>query len=118
MPGASRSGCWTRWAGWVAAIPPTLANAMLAGVLLGLCVEPFRALVDEPAAIARVLLTWLVVLRLARRWAVPAALLAALVVVVVTGSLSELGDTPLGPHLTWTTPTFDLATVVAIGLPL
>jgi benzoate membrane transport protein len=105
-------------AGWVAAIPPALANAMLAGVLLGLCVEPFRALVDEPAAIAPVLLTWLVVLRLARRWAVPAALLAALVVVVVTGSLSELGSTPLAPHLTWTTPTFDLATVVAIGLPL
>jgi benzoate membrane transport protein len=105
-------------AGWVSAIPPALANAMLAGVLLGLCVEPFRALVAEPAAIAPVIVTWLVVLRLARRWAVPAALAAALVVVVVTGSLDGLGGAGLTPHLTWTTPTLDLATVVALGVPL
>ena len=37
---------------WVARIPTSLANAMLAGVLLGLCVQPFLALTDSPAAIA------------------------------------------------------------------
>ena len=47
----------------VSRIPAPLASAMLAGVLLGLCVEPFRALAADPAAIAPVLLTWLVLLR-------------------------------------------------------
>ena len=40
----------------VAAIPPTLANAMLAGVLFGLCLAPIRALAEAPARGARVIL--------------------------------------------------------------
>ena len=102
----------------VARIPAALANAMLAGVLLVLCVEPFRALADEPAAVAPVLVTWLVLLRLARRWAVPGAFAAALVVVAVSGSASSLAGGDLAPHLTWTAPTLDPLTVVAIGVPL
>ncbi len=103
---------------WVARIPMPLANAMLAGVLLVLCVEPFRALADSPGAIAPVLATWLVLLRLARRWAVPGAFAAALVVIVVTGSLGGLGAGDLAPRLTWTTPHLDPLTVIAIGVPL
>ncbi|MGA8256990.1 MAG: benzoate/H(+) symporter BenE family transporter [Nocardioides sp.] len=103
---------------WVAKIPMPLANAMLAGILLILCVDPFLALADDPAAIAPVLVTWLVLMRVARRWAVPGALAAAVVVVVVSGSLSDVRASDLAPQLTWTTPTFDLVTVVAIGLPL
>lgn len=103
---------------WVARIPMPLANAMLAGVLLVLCVEPFLALADEPAAIAPVLLTWLVLLRLARRWAVPGAFAAALVVVLVSGSLADVPGGDLVPSLTWTTPTIDLAVALAIGVPL
>jgi benzoate membrane transport protein len=99
-------------------IPMPLANAMLAGVLLTLCVEPFRALADDPAAIAPVLLTWLVALRVARRWAAPLAFVAAVVVIVVTGSLSAVGGGELVPQLTWTTPAFSLATSVAVGVPL
>ncbi len=103
---------------WVARIPMPLANAMLAGVLLVLCVEPFLALGDDPAAIAPVLATWLVLMRLARRWAVPGALAAALVVIVVSGSLSDVRAGDLAPQLTWTTPTVDVITILAIGVPL
>lgn len=103
---------------WVARIPTSLANAMLAGVLLGLCVQPFLALTDSPAAIAPVLLTWLVLLRLARRWAVPGAFAAAVVVVVASGSLADVDGADLAPVLTWTTPHLDPLTVVAIGVPL
>ncbi len=102
---------------WVARIPMPLANAMLAGVLLVLCVEPFRALADEPAAIAPVLLTWLVLLRLARRWAVPGAFAAAVAVIAASGSLGDLGG-GVAPAFTWTTPVFDPLTIVAIGVPL
>jgi len=103
---------------WVQLIPSSLANAMLAGVLLTLCVEPFRALADAPAAVGPVLLTWLVALRVARRWATPLALVTAIVVIVVTGSLDGAGSSELVPSLTWTTPHPDLAAAVAIGLPL
>ncbi|CAN5367829.1 benzoate/H(+) symporter BenE family transporter [soil metagenome] len=103
---------------WVARIPMPLANAMLAGVLLVLCVEPFRALADSPGAIAPVLLTWLVLMRLARRWAVPGAFAAALVVIVVSGSLGDVRAADLAPGLTWTSPHLDPVTIVAIGVPL
>lgn len=58
----------------VAAIPDELAAAMLAGVLLVLCVAPFRALAADPAVIAPVVLAWLVGFVLIRRWAVPIAI--------------------------------------------
>lgn len=100
----------------VARIPPALANAMLAGVLLVLCVEPFLALADDPAAVGPVVATWLVLMRVARRWAVPGAFAAAVVVIAVSGSLSGLDGA--APALAWTTPHLDPITVAAIGLPL
>lgn len=112
------TGLFSPLARLVRAIPLALANAMLAGVLLVLCVAPFRALVDEPAAVGPVLLTWLLLMRVARRWAVPGAFVTAVVVIVVTGSLSAVEAADVVPHLTWTTPGFDAATVLAIGVPL
>ncbi len=103
---------------WVARIPVALANAMLAGVLLGLCVQPFLALADAPGAVAPVLVTWLVLLRVARRWAVPGAFAAAAVVIVVSGSLTGIDRADLAPTLTWTTPHLDPLTMIAIGVPL
>lgn len=103
---------------WVAQIPSAIANAMLAGVLITLCVAPFKALALEPAAIAPVLLTWLVLLRVARRWSVPGALVAALIVIAVSGSLDNVDSAQLIPHLTWISPTLDVSAMIAIGLPL
>ncbi|WP_205471240.1 benzoate/H(+) symporter BenE family transporter [Nocardioides sp. SYSU D00038] len=103
---------------WVAAIPSSLANAMLAGVLLQLCLAPFVALPDEPAAIAPVIAVWALGQRFFRQWAVPAAFATALVVIVVSGSLTDVEHGHLSPVLTWTTPQLDVPTLVAIGLPL
>lgn len=102
----------------VSAIPPGLANAMLAGVLLTLCVEPFRALSLSPGAIAPVLVAWLALTRLARRWAVPGALAVAVVVIAVTGSFSHLAGARLTPILVGVAPSWEPATVIAIALPL
>lgn len=99
----------------VAAIPHSLARAMLAGVLLPLCLAPVTALVDSPAAVAPLVLTWLVLLRLAPRWAVPGALLVALVTVLAT---ARIDTADLAPHLVWTTPTWSLSALVGIALPL
>jgi benzoate membrane transport protein len=63
-----------------------------------------------------VIAIWALVGRFARTWAVPAALVAAAVAIGLTGP--GLGDVALAPALVWTTPTFDLATVVGVGVPL
>ena len=99
----------------VAAIPQSLARAMLAGVLLPLCLAPVTALVDAPWVIAPVVLTWLLLLRLAPRWAVPAALAVALGTVLAT---AQVDTAALAPTLTWTTPHWSVSAVVGIALPL
>ena len=111
------TGLVPRFGDLVAAIPPSLARAMLAGVLLPLCVEPVLALADSPAMVAPVVLTWLVLQRRAARWAVPAALVVALVVVVVTaGDAVAAGD--LLPTLALTAPTWSWQAMVGVTLPL
>lgn len=104
----------------VARIPTALAQAMLAGVLLGLCTAPVQALVDAPAVVAPVVLTWLVLTAwpAGRRWAVPGALVVAVVAAAVEGSLSGLGPSDAAPSVALVVPTLDLGTVVAIALPL
>jgi benzoate membrane transport protein len=99
----------------VAAIPQSLARAMLAGVLLPLCLAPVTALVDAPEVIAPVVLTWLVLLRLAPRWAVPAALAVALGIVLGT---AHVDTDALAPTLAWTTPHWTASALVGVALPL
>ncbi|TDT78303.1 benzoate membrane transport protein [Arthrobacter sp. AG258] len=102
------------------AIPPTLAQAMLAGVLLQLCLAPFKALGTVPWFVAPVILCWLVMMRFAPRWAVPAALLVALLVIgihVAAGG-TALGAATLIPTLVWTTPAFTLQALMGIAVPL
>lgn len=72
------TGLWPRLGALIAAIPTTIAQAMLAGVLLELCLAPVHGVVDHPALVLPSVLVWLVLLRLAPRWAVPAAFATAL----------------------------------------
>jgi benzoate membrane transport protein len=100
----------------IAMIPVPIASAMLAGVLVELCLAPVRALAEVPLLAAPVILVWALVGRFARTWAVPAALAVAAVAIAWSGP--GLGNVALAPALVWTTPTFDLATIVGVGLPL
>jgi benzoate membrane transport protein len=61
---------------------------------------------------------WLVVARLAPRWAVPAAVVATVIVVVVSGEGADLAGAQLWPVLTVTWPALDPAVLVSLGLPL
>ncbi len=69
----------------VAAIPSALANAMLAGVLFGLCLAPIRGLIEAPLPTGLVVLTWLVVSRWKRLYATPAAALVAALMIGFNG---------------------------------
>ncbi|MEE6262550.1 benzoate/H(+) symporter BenE family transporter [Plantactinospora sonchi] len=102
----------------IAAIPRPVAGAMLAGILVPLCTAPVRALVEIPALAVPVVATWAVLLRYARGWAVPGALVAAVTAIALTGQDAGLADATLRPALAWTVPTFDLSALVGIALPL
>ncbi|WP_353113010.1 benzoate/H(+) symporter BenE family transporter [Microbacterium sp.] len=104
----------------IASIPPSIAQAMLAGVLLPLCLAPISGLVTNPWGVAPVVLTWLVFARLAPRWAVPLAFVTAAVVVVV-GILrrgATVDPALLLPRVELTAPVFTVGGVIGIALPL
>lgn len=104
----------------IAAIPTSIAQAMLAGVLLQLCLGVVTGLAVNPLGVAPVVVVWIVAMRVAPRFAAPLAFVAAAIVVAVhliaTGAAPDAAD--LAPHVAVTTPSFTLAGVVGIALPL
>ncbi|RAI60329.1 benzoate/H(+) symporter BenE family transporter [Roseicella frigidaeris] len=112
------AGLWRPLGRAVAAIPPPLANAMLAGVLLGLCLAPVRALVEAPLPGLAILLGWALVGRVNRLLAVPAAVLIAVVAIALTVSLPPGLLAAAGPAPVLVAPQFSLAALAGIALPL
>jgi benzoate membrane transport protein len=102
----------------VAAIPRPIAGAMLAGVLVPLCTAPVRALIDIPLLAAPVTLTWALLMRFARPWAVPGALAAAVVGIAVSGADQGLSAAALRPELVFVMPHLTWTAVVGLAVPL
>ncbi|MDI2034246.1 benzoate/H(+) symporter BenE family transporter [Paenarthrobacter nitroguajacolicus] len=104
----------------MARIPTALAQAMLAGVLLPLCLAPFKSLGSAPLLVAPVVLCWIVLMKFAPRWSVPASLLVALAVIGIhiLSSGVQLPGENLLPRLEWTTPTFSVEAAIGLALPL
>ena len=104
----------------IALIPGPVAQAMLAGVLLALCLEPVPALKANPGAILPIVVVWLLGVRLIPRWAVPAAFVAACAVIGV--DMIRHGTTIPGadlvPQLSFTAPQWSWAAMIGIALPL
>lgn len=111
------TGLWPGLAKAVAAIPAPLAQAMLAGVLVELCLAPVRGVVEAPLAVLPIIVVWLVLMRFAPSWASPAAFAVGLVVLLARASGSGL-DGPLLPVLEPVVPAFTWSAVVGIALPL
>jgi benzoate membrane transport protein len=109
-------GYWKTFGRLVSKIPATIASAMMAGVLLGLCLAPIKAVATVPEAALPVILVWAVVARFYRLMAVPAAVVAAVIVVVFQGEPIEF--TSLWPDAVLITPVFNWAAVIGIALPL
>jgi benzoate membrane transport protein len=101
-------------------IPAPLAQAMLAGVLLPLCLAPVKALQTAPLLVVPVLLCWLVLSRFAPRWSVPGALAVALagIVIQVVVEGRAVPAEGLLPATEWTTPSWSLGALAGIALPL
>ncbi len=116
-------------AGWfrplgrlIEAIPASLANAMLAGVLLPICLAPIHALAYDAWLAMPLLLTWWLVGRINRFFAVPAALLVLVPLVAwrlgVPEDFAVQLRASLIPHVEFIRPVFDPQAMISIGIPL
>ncbi len=106
----------------IEAIPSSLANAMLAGILLVICLAPVKALVFDWTLALPVLFTWWIITQFARLYAVPAALLVLFALLILKAGLptdfqSQLTQS-LVPPVLLTKPVFTLSASISIALPL
>ncbi|RVM91636.1 benzoate transporter BenE [Sinorhizobium meliloti] len=116
------AGLWKPLGRIVSAIPPALANAMLAGVLLSLCFAPVKAIAFNPLFGLPIVLAWAVVGSVSRLYAVPAALIAFVLVVALGidmpgGALAGL-SAALVPQAEFVSPSFSASALISIALPL
>lgn len=102
----------------IAAIPSALANAMLAGMLLTLCLAPITAVAEMPLLALPILLSWMIALRFARRYAVPVAVVVTGVVLATTTHLPTGALDGAWPALVPVVPEFTWDAIVRLGLPL
>jgi benzoate membrane transport protein len=102
----------------IGAIPAPIANAMLAGMLLTLCLAPINAVAQMPALALPVVLAWAIGMRLARRYAVPIAVVVTGIVLASTTNLPAGALDGSWPSLVPVMPVFTLDAIVRIGLPL
>jgi len=87
-------------------------------VLLPICLAPIEAVATLPMFAAPIVIVWLVLYRLAPRWAVPAAMVVAIIAVMVYAGSGWLTAESITPRLEFVGPTFDLFTILSVGLPL
>jgi benzoate membrane transport protein len=111
------AGLWGPLTRAITAIPGPIASGLMAGVLLPICLAPVHAVVDVPELAIPMVVVWLALWKVARRWAVPGALVAAAIGVALD-PVSGGGATHLLPQLTWVTPSLHLGTLLGLGLPL
>lgn len=110
-------GLWPALGRAITSIPKPLASAMLAGVLLPICLAPIQAVATLPLLAAPIVIVWLVLYRLAPRWAVPAAMVVAVISIVASAGTGWMAGA-VAPQLDFVAPTFDPFTILSIGLPL
>jgi benzoate membrane transport protein len=114
------TGLWPRLGELVARIPAALAQAMLAGVLLPLCLAPITAAAAAPTWVLPTLVLWVAGLRWWQRWAVPVAFAGALVTVGVAFAAGQahVDAAALTPSLVLVAPSLSWPAVVGVALPL
>lgn len=106
----------------VSAIPPALANAMLAGVLIGLCFAPVKAIAFNPWFGLPIVIAYFLGGAVNRLAAIPCALVAFVLVIAFgidmpEGALASVWQA-IVPAPVLVVPQFTLAGLVSVALPL
>ncbi|MBJ7597347.1 MAG: benzoate transporter [Candidatus Nephthysia bennettiae] len=102
----------------IARVPTGIVSAMLAGILFSFGTEMFQSLGVAPLVVSAVLVGYLVVKRFSARYAVVCALGLGVLAAALSGRLRLSGLRLELAMPQWTTPTFSLAAMIGIGLPL
>ncbi|MCT8971148.1 benzoate/H(+) symporter BenE family transporter [Microbaculum marinisediminis] len=102
----------------VAAIPSSIANAMLAGIILELCLAPVQAIGVIPQFALPVIVVWAVMLRVARLYAMPVAVVVTAAIIMTTTELPVATVGELLPAPVLIAPSFTWGAVVSLAIPL
>lgn len=111
------TGLWPALGRLVSSIPKPIASAMLAGVIFNFCIAPFQSASDFPWLVLPALMVWLLLYKYATIWATP----AAMVLIFASTAIAEgitVDPSSILPTLEFVVPTFDLASIIGISLPL
>jgi len=115
-------GFWKPLSRMVSAIPTSLASAMLAGILFGLCLAPVKAVAEYPMFALPIFFVWLLAGKIHKLLAVPAALLTFFVILFffidVPDGFSSLTQESILTKLVWVTPEFSVGATIGIAIPL
>lgn len=112
------AGLWRPLGRAVASIPLSLASAMLAGVLMELCLAPAKAVAHFPELALPIILAWAVGWCFARRYAVLMAVAVTIILVTITTHLPPDALTLLRPNLILTRPVLHFSAAISIAIPL
>jgi benzoate membrane transport protein len=102
----------------VSAIPLSLASAMLAGVLMELCLAPIQAVAHLPALALPIVVAWALGWSFARRYAVPIAVLVATGIVVSTTRIPASAMALAWARPEFVAPALDLLRAAGIAIPM
>ncbi|MET3928599.1 benzoate membrane transport protein [Lysobacter sp. OAE881] len=102
----------------ISRIPVSLASGMLAGVLLRFGLETFAALRSQAGLVLAMLVAYLLMRRLAPRYAVIATLLAGIAYAAAAGLLRMDGLSLELARPVFVAPTWSIGAIVGIALPL
>lgn len=99
-------------------IPSSIASAMLAGILLRFGLELFVVMESQWFMPLTMLATWIAGRRLWPSLAVPGVLIIGLAVAAMQGQINLQGISLAPTMPVFTAPTFTLATLIGVGIPL
>ncbi|GAB7125601.1 benzoate/H(+) symporter BenE family transporter [Silvimonas sp. JCM 19000] len=99
-------------------IPLPIAAAMLAGVLVRFGMNVFTAMQVNAVLVLAMFVAWLLLKRLSPRYCVPGVLLLGVAIAAVQGKLNWAGLHLAVARPIWITPSFDIAAVIGVAVPL
>lgn len=99
-------------------VPRSLAAGMLAGVLLRFGLNVFTSMPGQGLLVGTMCVVFLLGRRFSPRYAIPLTLLAGLAVAGAQGSLNLAAVTVSIARPVFTMPTFSLAAMIGVGIPL
>ena len=112
------TGLWPALGRLVAKIPPQISAAMLAGVIFPFVAATVHSAVNFPILILPVIAIWFLLNRFIPVWASPVSIGLGFILIGFSPEAAGFALDDFWPALEIVSPVFDLAAIVAIGIPL